>query len=389
MAGKYEITNVTMGESDDSSIPRNVTLKVNGRTLDRISKCVERTTDLRTLENKRTGKVLNECYIDLSLDKLRELDSNRDAQDRFISNRSRFLDKGMINVLMVKLRLQNEQKLDNLDYEYLNSLLSWPYNDIYVMPMLEFEDVQRIGRVEIYNEFVKNMLKEKSSWIKDDVNIGLSIPHIYPRRNIRDLFELYSEEKPTFIAIDFNNSRMNKPSDITGTVLKYFNGIKEEKFFMYGVNVKPYKRGIQNTAAWDIYMVHGSFNAIGPTHSKPRPIVLPGDWNSIGRIFDSKQIKYTGVDEDHLIQFIEWVDENYGIEINKDYKNNDKSLYPYLKRYNFQESNNVLKNYSKAIDEGDTSYLKNMREVMPEEMKNVKLMQEKRRTRRSDKKSTS
>ncbi len=385
MVSKYSISNVSIVEgSPEFSSPRNVTLEANGHKLDHLSKCTERTTDVQTLKNTADGKVLNECYIDLSLNKLRELDSDRSAQDQYILSRSKFLNNNLINVLMVKLRVEGNQTLVDADYEYLNSLLSWSRNDIYVMPLLEFEDKKRTDRVEMYDSFVKRMLEEKKSWISDDVNIGMSIPQIYPRRNIADLFKLYSDEAPTFIAVDFNNSRMDKPSDITGTLLKHFNTLKEEKFFMYGVNVKPYKRGAENTSAWDIYMVHGAFNAIGPTHSKPRAMVLPGDWSNIGRIFDSETVEYKVIDDAHRDMFIDWMSTSYGIELDRDFKRNGKSLYPYLKRYNFQSTNGVLGEFSKAIRDNDDDYVHKMQDAIPNEMKNINLMERKKRRRRSD-----
>lgn len=385
MVSKYSISNVSIVEgSPEFSSPRNVTLEANGHKLDHLSKCTERTTDVQTLKNTADGKVLNECYIDLSLNKLRELDSDRSAQDQYILSRSKFLNNNLINVLMVKLRVEGNQTLVDADYEYLNSLLSWSRNDIYVMPLLEFEDKKRTDRVEMYDSFVKRMLEEKKSWISDDVNIGMSIPQIYPRRNIADLFKLYSDEAPTFIAVDFNNSRMDKPSDITGTLLKHFNTLKEEKFFMYGVNVKPYKRGAENTSAWDIYMVHGAFNAIGPTHSKPRAMVLPGDWSNIGRIFDSETVEYKVIDDAHRDMFIDWMSTSYGIELDRDFKRNGKSLYPYLKRYNFQSTNGVLGEFSKAIRDNDDDYVHKMQDAIPNEMKNINLMEIKKRRRRSD-----
>lgn len=386
MVNKYSISNVSIVEgSPEFSAPRNVTLEANGHRLDHLSKCTERTTDEQTLNNTLDGKVLNECYIDLSLNKLRELDSDRYAQDQYILSRSKFLNKNLINVLMVKLRIEGNQKLCEADYEYLNSLLSWSRNDIYIMPILEFDDIKRTDRVDIYNEFVQKMLIEKKSWISDSVNIGMSIPKIYPRRNIADLFDYYSDEKPTFVAVDFNNGRMDKPSDITGTLLKHFTKENEEKFFLYGVNVKPYKRGPENTSAWDIYLVHGAFNAIGPTHSKPRAMVLPGDWSNVGRIFDPDSVEYKVIDEPHRDIFIDWVSNNYDLLLDKDFKKNSKTLYPYLKRYNFQQTNGVLGEFSEAIRDSDPNVVRKMQEAIPSEMKSVNVKEKPKRKRKSEK----
>lgn len=389
MVQKYDISDVSIINDYAVSHPRNVTLKVGGRSLDRITKCTERTTDLRTIDNVEGKKVLNECYIDLSLTKLRELDSNRSAQDQYIYSRSKFLDKRMINVLMVKLRLEGNDTLDDLDYEYLNALLSWKSNDIFVMPILEFEDKSRTDMVSFYDDFVRKMLEEKDYWTSN-INVGMSIPHMYPRRSLENLFEIYADEKPTFIAVDFNNSRMDHPSDVTGTILRHFQKENEEKVFLYGVNVKPYKRGAGNASAWDIYMVHGSFNAIGSTHSKPRAMNVPGDWNSMGRIFDPESVEYRVIDSDYRDTFIEWMKDSYNQDVSADFNENKRSLYPYLKRYNFQYANDVLSQFSSAIRNNDYDFVDGMIDAMPEEMKNVNIMEvRKKRARRSEKVPTS
>ena len=208
---------------------------------------------------------------------------------------------------------------------------------------------------------------------------------MYPRRNIGGLFELFSDVDPTFVAVDFNNSRMDRPSDVTGTILKHFDQNNEENTFLYGVNVKPYKRGAENTSAWDIYMVHGAFNAIGPTHSKPRSIVLPADWNKMGRMFDSDSVEYRVIDDSLRDSFIEWMKDGYDIDLDIDFKKNDTSLYPYLKRYNFQMSNGVLMDFSDAIRNNDSEKIEEMISVMPEEMKSINIREgSKKRKRRSD-----
>lgn len=384
MVQKYDISNVSIIDNNDASRPRNVTLRVGSRSLDRITKCTERTTDLRTIDSVEDQKVLNECYIDLSLTKLRELDSNRSAQDQYIYSRSKFLDKRMINVLMVKLRLEGNDVLNDQDYEYLNALLSWKSNDIFVMPILEFDDKKRTDMVSIYDDFVRRMLEEKDSWTSN-INVGMSIPQMYPRRSIENLFGIYADEDPTFIAVDFNNSRMDRPSDVTGTILRHFQKLHEEKIYLYGVNVKPYKRGAENTSAWDIYMVHGSFNAIGPTHSKPRAMNYQGDWNTMGRIFDSESVEYRTIDSDHRDVFIGWMKDSYNLDVGIEFGKNKRSLYPYLKRYNFQYANGVLSDFSSAISKNDLDYVNEMIEVMPDEMKNINIMKEPgKRKRRSE-----
>lgn len=376
MVRKYEITNPQYAsESSASSIPKNVTLHVGGRSLDHFSKCTERTTDIRTLENVPGNKVLNECYIDLTLAKLRELDSDSEAQDRYILSRSKFLDRGMINVVVIKLRLEEGDTLDEMDYGYLNNLLSWRRNDIYLMPILDFgKSIDRGYRISSYETFVTRMLDMKDSWMDSNMNIGMSVPDFVPRRYIDSLFRFYDDCGATFIGVDFNNKRMDKPSEVTGTILNHFARIDEEKTFLYGINVKPYKRG-NDTSAWDIYLTHGSFNAIGPTHTKAHAISAPENWDNLGRIFDESDVSYQRVDDSHRDSFINWVEERYGTRLDVDFKRNEKGLYTYLKRYNFERTNVVLGEFSDAIRNNDSDFVKMMRGHIPEEMRGINIME--------------
>lgn len=382
MVHRYEIRDVSVIDGYSSSFPRNVTLRVGNRSLNHLSKCTEVSTDLRTLEDTGDRKVLNECYVDLSLTRLRELDSNRAAQDQYLFSRSKFLDKDMVNVLVLKLYLEEDDVLDDQDYEYLNSILSWGCNDIYVMPLLEFRGRARTDMVTIYNDFVERMLAEKASWA-GDVNVGMSIPRMYPRRSIGDLFGIYSDEAPTFVAVDLDNSRMVNPGDVTGAIMEHFQREHEENVFLYGVNVKPYRRNSADTSAWDIYMVHGAFNAIGPVHHRPDISSLPPDWNGVGRMFDREDVGYHAMDSERFGLFSEWMDEKYGMEVV--FGRNEVGQSLYLKRYNFQQTNNLLLEFSSAIREGDRDYVDRMVDLMPEEMRGVDIMECRgRRVRRSE-----
>lgn len=124
MAQRYEIGDVSTIDGRKDSAPRNVTLRAGGRSISHISKCTERLTDFRTVRSSGDGKVLNECYLEMSLPKLRELGGNRFADDMFVLNRARFLDSDLVNVIVVKLHLWGDDRLEDRDYDCLNSLLS-------------------------------------------------------------------------------------------------------------------------------------------------------------------------------------------------------------------------------------------------------------------------
>ena len=369
---RYTIGDVKPYDGDSKSNAKNVTLSVNGKKLDHISKCIERTTDLKTLKNMSKSQTLNECYIDLTLNKLRELDDDRDAQNKYIIGRSKFLDEGYVNILIVKLKLEDNQNLDNNDFGYLNSLLNWSKNDIPVMPILQFENgVEQPDQIKRYMEFVEKMLSLRSSYDSVD-NLAMSIPVYVPRRRIEKLFGLYDTVNPTFIAVDFNNGRIDsKPDGILDTVQAYFKDIKEEKTFFYGINVKPYKNGSSASSALDIQSVHWSLNAIGPTHQSARKaVILPTDWSAAGKVFDIDSISYSKfIDDRFLNPFIEWVDKSYQVTLHKDYSKNEKSTYSYLKRYNFQNTNTELTKVSDALIKGETEVINDVISKLPEELK--------------------
>jgi len=373
MVSKYDITDVSM--YSEGTHMKNVSLKSGrGKKIDAISKSIERTTDLKTLSDFGTYAI-NECYIDLTLDKLREIDGDKDLQERYILNRAKFLEKGYTNIFIVKLR--TDSRLDELDYEYLTSLLGWTMNDIYVMPTLEFENVSGAERYEIYDEFVTKMLDMKGRMIKiSDLNVGVMIPSFYSRRRIANLFGLYEDVEHNFVAVDFNNQRIDsKPSGVTSTVRKYFDDKKEEKTFFYGVNVKPWPKATglagDPTDALDVHSIHLSFNATGPTHSNPRRIILSPGWDSLGRAFDPDDYSYHKMSDERIKSvYIDWMESNYRIELSPIFEENaTKPSYAYVKRMNFQRANEELAHLSGAIRNSDSDALRNVISRMPEKMR--------------------
>ena len=360
----------TVADRSGTSVVKNVTLKAGSSvSLSNMSRCMDRSTDKRTME--MSGKILNECYVPMTLDKLRELDGDKDAQDSYIMSRSKFLDSGNINVLSMHLILNPEDKLNEMDYDYINNLLSWSRNDIYLLPTIEYNgEIDSAMKCNRYDEFVKRLLYDKSSWCS--ANAGMMIPSYYPRRKLDDLFGLYEDEDPLFIAVDFDNKRMDNPSQTVSTLVKRFKD-REDGAFMYAVNLKPYKKGHIDESAWDVYAVHGTFNAIGPTHPKPKKVVLPNDWSSAGRVFSIDEISYPVLDDEHREGFFEWTEENYGFRFEDDYSKNTSSVYNHLKRFNYNKLNILLQELSKAIDQDDEDFIDSVKERMPAEMKDVRI----------------
>ena len=356
----------------------------SGKRIEGLCKCTERITDLSTLKriDGYSGRILNECYIDLTLDKLRELDDDSEAQNTYICRRSKFMDRGMVNVLMIKIRMPQDASLTDQDYDYVNNLLAWDSNDIYVMPLLEFDDSGdgKMGHPEAtlkYEEFVRRMLEELPSWFSSDLTIGMSVPQYYSRRRLEKVLfgEIYKDHDPRFAAIDFRNSRLSKPGSTLKTVLRHYmnemNAADRRPFFIYGVNVKPYRKGTSKSEAWDIYTAASGFSAVGTTHMKPHPVFAPADegWAGAGKVYCADEISYLRMENenDHL-PLKEWIDDNYGIDIRDGSPGIAGRAYPYLRRFNFEKANGTLERLTVASKEGDIREIDGVLDKRPEEL---------------------
>ncbi len=351
----YRISDVRPYDGDRNSFAKNVLLRVGDKRANAISKTVERTTDLKTLRAS-AHDAMNECYIDLTLDKLREIDGDTYLHESYIRARSRFLDEDNIRMFVIKLRIEQTQALDRLDYDYLLSLLSNRSNDLPIMPLLEFGDgVETPIQISTYNEFVDNVLRLRSSYprLKE---IAMSVPIYYPRRQILGLFKKFEDIGPTFVAMDLNNKRVDSVSNTKfDTIKAHFLEEKEENTFLYGINVKPYKNGGDSASALDVQSMHWSFNAIGPTHRRfVKRLIIAKDWRGAGRVYDPGTMEYTRLVGERLSGFIEWVDEGYGFRFDEDYSRNEKSSYAYLKRYNYHLANEGLAEISESLNKGET-----------------------------------
>lgn len=370
----YEISDVRPYEGDKHrSHAKNVTLRTKCKRIDSLCKTVERTTDLKTLSNLGEP-VINECYLDLTLDKLRELDDDCGAQESFIRTRARFLDSNNLNLLVVKLKVEKGQEIEEQDYGYILSLLNWSRNDLPLMPILEFgEDVDTPTQVSKYQSFAETIISKRNNYTRLS-DLAMSVPIYYPRRRLYKLFELYDDIKPTFVAMDLSNKRVDSvPDGKYDTIRNYFIENNVENTFLYGINVKPYKSGGDSTPALDVQSLHWSFNATGPAHHKPsKRLIIPNTWLSAGRIFDSRSVHYSRFTDDKVSDFIDWTEANYGFAFDREYSNNEKSTYSYLKRYNYESANKELFALSDSLRKGETELIDEVYEKLPDDIKNKK-----------------
>jgi hypothetical protein len=384
MARKYKIEN-PRDFSDEEAYLRDVTLTNDIKTVEGYCKGLENSIDGKTIDRIESKGLINESYVKLDLKKLRSIDSDPDEQQRFISSKTKFLDKNMMNIFMIELELYKDDILDDQDYKYLHALLSWSKNDLYVMPKLKFIDSVGDKRIEIYDDFVKQMLSCKERASNSSINVGVMIPNYYSRRCVSDLFNIYKRagEDPDFVSLDFAAKRVDDSSRIgvAEEIRDHFsqrtdgNTKKDEakRYFLYGFNVKPYNRGEPELAtAFDFQTVNCSFNSIGPMHSIQKSVILPNNWYYAGRVFEEDLLYHRLSDQDSQKLYIDWVDANYEKKLSNNFDDNmGISLYNYTKRYNFERMNNKLFEVSGSLRENDDKSLKNITKTMPDSLRNI------------------
>jgi len=365
MARSYEIKKVEVVE--DPVFLRVVKLSVLDKNIDRFVRSVDRYTYRRTLDQSLSefDSLINEIYIRIDLDTLRKIDNDPDAQKKFIQNNVHFLDcADLINIFFLKIVIKEKEKLNDQDIEYINSLLLYQLNDIYVVPILEFEgEIDKPTRVLMYNEFVEKLLEAKNT-VNPNLKVGISVPSYYPRRKIDILFSLYGEEnkEPTFVAVDFAYQRATDPSrmGILPTINSYFLKDGNYNYFIYGFNVKPYKKGERLPLSEEFMLIESGFNAVGTAYRNTdvRVVITPRSWDHLNKIFNEDDYRYHPLSEEDKRQHLEeWLQEFLKFDVNL---NSVRStVNRYVRQYNFYTLNEEFAHISKAIWNSELDELTN------------------------------
>lgn len=366
MVLSYEVKDVNIYA--EKVFMRYARLKVGSRSQETFAKSISPEIDRKVLSRieKGIGTLINEIYLNLDLQKLREIDNDEDKQDRFIRENTKFLERNCINVIFIKLIVREGDNLTQGDIEYINDLLLWETNSIYVVPILEFEgDIDKPRRVEIYDQFVKDILDMKERSVPGSLRVGLSIPSYYPRKKIENLFSLYENEnkEPAFICVDFANQRISdrKRIGILPAINRHFLDESNEKYFIYGLNVRPYKRGENIPLAEDLLLVECGFNAFGPVHGKKgvrRFFPARTCWDHYPKLFWKMDYLYYPLsDDEKRKQWLTWRSELYDTDIEDDFKKASKGAAITIKRFNHLALNEELKELADGVRSGDSDLI--------------------------------
>lgn len=363
MVRNYEIGAVQV--DNEHSFMRNVELKTERVSLSYFTKAVSPDLTERYIRERHipafSGGTL-EIHMPLDLAKLRYMDSDEEKRAAFFTRNfpENLQGTSLLSVVVLTIDIKVGDEISEDDVEYINDILMWEANDIYITPILKFQDgIGTEDRVRIYDDFVKRLLEEKNK-VTRNLRVGMSVPFFYPRKKINNIFGLYSAEDkvPQFVLMDFARSRLTSHSMIgkIQRVKANFNEEGAEKYYLYGFNVKPHKRGDEVPLAEDVGTFLSGLNSIGKTYrlsdNPVRYIPTPDAWWKLPKAFTADDYKYHTLEEKSIKnRFKAWSDENLGTNIDADTPKGH--YYKHISRYNNFHVNQEVKELSTFVKNGE------------------------------------
>ena len=373
MAGNYEINKVNLVE--EYGLLRVPEIKVEGSTIVNLSRAVSKKLPNSFITNVYLNSVKStfyEVFMRIDLDRLRNIDSDSDARQAFIDSRfpPNIAADGayrtrLIPLIILVLDIKVGDKLLDTDIDYINDILTWVSNKIYVTPILRFADgINRTDRLKFYEDFLKRLLISKKT-LPSGIRASASVPTLYPPSKIPEILEKYSGENkpPSFVVIDFDRNRMTSSRMIGATngVRRYFR--KEEgeepKYALYAFNVKPYKKGAEASMAEDIGCYLSGISIIGDSYrmSPVNKIYIPPalKLSDLPKIFDAESYKYDKLNKDDLVSsFNNWYEDLTDKKIGPPYN----KYSPYVYRFNVQKTSDELNKLSTMVIKGEKDSIK-------------------------------
>lgn len=355
-------------------------MKVGDKSIPGLTKSIAGSVDARTIDQLEAYSqgLINEMRLKLTLPLLREIDNDEDKRLAFFRNNARFLEQLHLNIFVIDLVLEQNEKLEKEDINYLNYILTYELNDVYVMPIVRYNwAMDKKQSADEYKMFVARMLESKNEMTPGDrLRVGISIPAGFPGPYFRDLFSLYEKEekKSSFILMDFANRRCTDFGFLGNIqrVMEFFQkkGKEEgeeaeyEEYYLYGFNVKPYKKtGEDLRLAEDMCLVEAGFNSIG--HAYGKRMRLPPEvlqkfkptWKA-SRTFWPDDYKYHNLEaKKEKSSWNDWVDLVYGNGTSDSIPEPNGRSRVLVRRYNFFSMNRELSDLTEGIVKSDETLL--------------------------------
>lgn len=368
MAGSYRISEVTRNE--EYALLRVSSVEAEGSVVSDLNRAVSNRFPQSFINNTyvpHIGNSFYEVFLRASLSQMREIDGSETERLKFINRRfppmiaqDNLTGGPLLPVIIMMIDfLPGDSFLDG-DIEFISDILTWGPNKIFVTPLIKFDDaIPDERRVVIYNDFVRRLLGAKNR-VSDRIRVAASVPAFYPRRNLEELLNLYSDENRSadMVFLDFKRERITSPRIIgkVDRIHSYFNAESTENYYIYGFNVKPHKRGAETPDAEDIGCFLRGINAIGNMYrvNNISRVFIPDtlEWKDLPRVFNNGMYKYTRLnDPTARNELIEWADINGGAISNTDAPNSHVSQV--IPKFNLDKVGLEAKLVSALVREGD------------------------------------
>jgi|GEM_PF-2443408 len=373
MVFKYSVRDTQIftdvDDVDSKALMRTSTLSVPSKTQRNIAKSLDprfaNEEMFRALSS--SNNLINETYLNLTLDKIIEFSDDNRKLKSYIKYHSPYLGMGALDVFFINLKVGPTEKIMTEHIIFLNDLLTKWKNDIYVMPVVQFEGRDRFDNMELYSNFVSRMIHYKNSNTSGNLNLGVSIPPFYFDDDLSELSKLYSDEnaEPTFVSVDFSHAGMDNPDRmaVVDAVNKHYEAEGVENYFLYGFNVRAYKRKQATPISDEMIVARSGLNAVGVAHypggGPPKPVT---QLYQLGVVFDREDYHFHHLDEKkHLDSFLDWSLENgYNFDIHNNLTGDAENIKKIMKGYNFYKENEEFFDISYAIRKNDKPLLKDI-----------------------------
>jgi len=369
MVNKYTVDDTDIYNED--ALMRAATLSIPSKKQRTIAKSLDRRfMDLGVFNSiVSSNNVINEVYLDLTPGQIIEFCDEPTKYGDYLNKNSMFLNMGALNVFFINLRLQPTESIKAEHIVFLNNILTKGPNDIYVMPTVHFDGVDRYTQIELYSNFVTKMINYKNSRAPGSLNLGIMIPPYYREKEVKGLYKLYSKEnaEPTFVSVDFKGSNIEdkKRMKVVDTITSHYAAEGIEDYFMYGLNLRSFKQGLNNPVSDEMLIVRSGLNAVGAPHRVPTKVhggSKISQTDQLGVVFGRDDYRFHYLTEpEYMERFLDWSsDRGYRFDIENRLTQDGPKIKDAVKRYNLVTENAEFFDISTAIRKNDKDAIKDM-----------------------------
>ncbi len=271
-----------------------------------------------------------ENYIEIPIEKLREMDSDQEKQKAFITEK---LDNisGSTTLFITKLLVKNH-KIEDKDVDYLVDLLNFPSNDIMVTPLVyhyatttpsehfpKGKNVPTKGiSFDSYLPFVKTFLEKAEK--RHIESFSLTLPNNLSHTDLEKLLTAYKDYDTKIAVIDAKGSKITQLAPQISKLISSDEKLytlpqkNKENFVLYSFDCIPYTAHLREVApAENIVQYWSGFSWFGPRHT-----IFGGGESKVippPRLYGSDRYGYVKHDSKEYAnekkEFDEWFEKTY------------------------------------------------------------------------------